>query len=130
MDLITLRAGNAAVDLAPDAGGAVTRYWLERGRVTREWLRPTPAGVLRAGAPYRAAAFPLVPYSNRIRAGRFSFRGRGVVEPLNRPPERHAIHGHGWQARPRRHGSTIGIGPGRGRGPITPRSGSRCRRPT
>lgn len=99
MDLITLRAGNAAVDLAPDAGGAVTRYWLERGRVTREWLRPTPAGVLRAGAPYRAAAFPLVPYSNRIRAGRFSFRGRGVVEPLNRPPERHAIHGHGWQAR-------------------------------
>ena len=98
MDLITLRAGDAAVELAPGAGGAVTRYWLARGAVTREWLRPTPARALRAGNPYRAAAFPLVPYSNRIRAGRFSFRGRAVVEPLNRPPERHAIHGHGWQA--------------------------------
>ena len=99
MDLITLRAGDAAVELAPEAGGAVTRYWLARGSVTREWLRPTPAGGVRPGAPYRAAAFPLVPYSNRIRAGRFSFRGRAVVEPLNWPPEHHAIHGHGWQAR-------------------------------
>jgi aldose 1-epimerase len=99
MDLITLRAGDAAVELAPEAGGAVTRYWLERGAVTREWLRQTPPGALRTGNPYQAAAFPLVPYSNRIRAGRFSFRGRTVVEPLNRPPERHAIHGHGWQAR-------------------------------
>jgi aldose 1-epimerase len=92
-------AGDAALELAPEAGGSVTRYWIERGPVTREWLRPTPAGALRAGHPYLAAAFPLVPYSNRIRAGRFSFRGRSVVEPLNRPPERHAIHGHGWQAR-------------------------------
>ena len=99
MDLITLRAGDAAVELAPEAGGSVTRYWIERGPVTREWLRPTPAGAFRAGHPELAAAFPLVPYSNRIRAGRFSFRGRSVVEPLNRPPERHAIHGHGWQAR-------------------------------
>lgn len=99
MDLITLRAGDAAIELAPEAGGAVTRYWLERGAVTREWLRPTPAGALRAGNPYQTAAFPLVPYSNRIRAGRFRFRDRVVVEPLNRPPERHTIHGHGWQAR-------------------------------
>ncbi|HEY7433516.1 MAG TPA: aldose 1-epimerase [Methylomirabilota bacterium] len=99
MDLITLRADDAALELAPEAGGAVTRYWLERGAVTREWLRPTPAGALRAGNVYQAAAFPLVPYSNRIRAGRFSFRGRAVVQPLNRPPEPHAIHGHGWQAR-------------------------------
>ena len=99
MDPITLRAGDAAVELTPEAGGAVTRYWLARGPVTRDWLRPTPAGTRRAGAPYRPAAFPLVPYSNRIRAGRFSFRGRAVVEPLNWPPERHAIHGHGWQAR-------------------------------
>ena len=99
MDPITLRAGDAAVELAPEAGGAVTRYWLARGPVTRDWLRPTPVGGRRAGASARAAAFPLVPYSNRIRAGRFSFRGRAVVEPLNWPPERHAIHGHGWQAR-------------------------------
>src|SRR5437867_6886737 len=47
---------------------------------------------------YETAAFPLVPYSNRIRDGRFLFRGRAVALPLNPPPERHSIHGHGWQA--------------------------------
>jgi len=98
MELVTLRSGDAAVQLAPAAGGAVTRYWSEGGGMTREWLRPTPAEAFAEGSPYRAAAFPLIPYSNRIREGRFSFRGRSVVQPLNRPPERHCIHGHGWQA--------------------------------
>jgi aldose 1-epimerase len=95
MDILTLRAGEASVQLQPAAGGAITRYWQERGGVTWEWLRPPPP---RHGAFRLAAAFPLVPYSNRIREGRFSFRGRSVVLPLNFPPERHSIHGEGWQA--------------------------------
>ena len=65
-------------------GGAVARYWLERGarrgsgcarRRRRRCARPS----------LQTAAFPLVPYSNRIRAGRFTFRGRAVALPLNRP---------------------------------------------
>lgn len=98
MEIITLRAGEAAVQLAPAAGGAVTRYWHERGGAAREWLQPVPPGSLRVGRARPAAAFPLVPYSNRIRGGRFSFRGRVVALPLNFPPERHSIHGQGWQA--------------------------------
>src|SRR5512144_862229 len=98
MEPITLRADGAGLTLAPAAGGAVARYWLVRDGATREWLRPMPAGAVCDGDPYRSAAFPLIPYSNRIQAGRFAFRGRAVVLPLNRPPERHAIHGHGWQA--------------------------------
>jgi aldose 1-epimerase len=98
MDLVTLRAGGAALRLAPAAGGTVARYWLERGARVWEWLRASPAEAIRDGDPYLASAFPLVPYSNRIREGRFSFRGRSIRQPLNRPPERHAIHGHGWQA--------------------------------
>jgi aldose 1-epimerase len=57
-----------------------------------------PAEAVRDHHPDLAAAFPLVPYSNRIREGRFTFRGHAVALPLNRPPERHAIHGHGWQS--------------------------------
>ena len=95
MDLVTLRAGETSLQLAPAAGGAVTRYWRERGGVAREWLQPA---ALLGGGTGRPAAFPLVPYSNRIRGGRFSFRGRTVQLPLNFPPERHSIHGHGWQA--------------------------------
>src|SRR5260370_12406805 len=98
MELITLRAEGAGITVAAAVGGAVTRYWLERDGPTWEWLRPTPPEALCAAFPYRTAAFPLVPYSNRIREGRFAFRGRAVTLPLNRPPERHAIHGHGWQS--------------------------------
>jgi aldose 1-epimerase len=94
MDIITLRAGKASVQLAPAAGGAITRYWHERDGATWEWLRPPPP---RPGIFGGAAAFALVPYSNRIRDGRFSFRGRPVALPLNFPAERHSIHGHGWQ---------------------------------
>jgi aldose 1-epimerase len=97
MELITLRAGGAAVALAPALGGAVTRYWTEDGRGPHDWLRPTPADALARGDPYELAAFPLVPFSNRIRAGAFRFEGRRVRLPLNRPGEPHAIHGHGWQ---------------------------------
>ena len=95
MDLITLRAGGAGLLLAPAAGGAVARYWIDdRGRpldLLRPWTAPGQ------GDRFQAAAFPLVPYSNRIRAGRFSFQGRELALPLNRPPERHSIHGQGWQ---------------------------------
>lgn len=95
-DTITLQAGDASVQLAPAAGGAITRYWHERGGATRQWLRPPPPDPVRGASP--AAAFPLVPYSNRIRNGRFTFRGRTVQLPLNFPPEHHSIHGQGWQS--------------------------------
>jgi aldose 1-epimerase len=86
--------------LVPAAGGAVARYWLEReDDAAWDWLRPALVGALDGGDPYEvAAAFPLVPYSNRIRDGRFRFDGREVALPRNRADERHAIHGHGWQA--------------------------------
>jgi aldose 1-epimerase len=98
MDVITLRAGDCGLQLAPEAGGMVTRYWLERGARTREWLRPASGAARARRDGYEASAFPLVPYSNRIRAGRFRFGDRDVALPLNRPPERHSIHGQGWQA--------------------------------
>ena len=96
MDLITLRAGGAGLVLAPAAGGSVLRYWIDRGPASLDLLRPSATS--QPADPFESAAFALVPYSNRIRAGRFPFRGRAVRLPLNRPPERHSIHGLGWQA--------------------------------
>src|SRR5262245_49500264 len=95
MDLITLRAAGAGLVLVPEAGGSLARYWIERRGTAWDLLRPWRAP--RADEVFESAGFALVPYSNRIRAGRFSFEGREVVLPLNRPPERHSIHGLGWQ---------------------------------
>src|SRR5438094_8613812 len=99
VDLITLRADRAGLVLAPAAGGSVVRYWIDGDASSLDLLRPWTAP--REGDPFEAAAFPLVPYSNRLREGRFSFQGRRVALPLTRPPEHHSVHGQGRQpARP------------------------------
>ena len=95
---ITLRGHGVALTLAPGLGGAVLRYGDGDGATGRQWLRPALADALAIQDPYGAAAFPLVPYSNRIRHGRFVFQDRAVTLPPNRPPAPHSIHGHGWQA--------------------------------
>jgi aldose 1-epimerase len=43
-----------------------------------------------------AASFPLVPYVNRIRDGRFDFRGREVRLAPNMPGDPSPLHGQGW----------------------------------
>jgi aldose 1-epimerase len=98
MHFITLHAGDASAVLAPAIGGAILRYSSHRGDSTIDWLRSTTAEAFLGADPYHTAGFPLVPYSNRIREGRFTFRGRAVALPPNSPPARHSIHGHGWQA--------------------------------
>jgi aldose 1-epimerase len=44
------------------------------------------------------ACFPLVPYANRIAAGRFSFAGREVGLRRNWDRDPHPLHGQGWRA--------------------------------
>jgi aldose 1-epimerase len=49
-------------------------------------------------SPTALACFPLVPFVNRIRDGRFSFRGRRVTLARNLLPDPSPLHGQGWQA--------------------------------
>ncbi len=96
MELIALRAGDTRLTVAPAAGGSIARFWTEHPGRAIEWMRPTPAAALTKRAPLDLGCFPLVPYSGRIRNGRFRFQDRDVVLPLNFLPEAHSIHGHGW----------------------------------
>src|SRR5499433_3729783 len=43
MDLITLPDGGAGLVLAPEAGGSVARYWIERGGTAWDLLSTEPA---------------------------------------------------------------------------------------
>jgi aldose 1-epimerase len=43
-------------------------------------------------------SFPLVPYSNRIRGGRFTFRGREVSIARNMASDPSPLHGQAWLA--------------------------------
>ena len=93
MDRIALRAEDLKLEVVPHAGGIVSAFWSETPAGRFEWFR-SGAG----GDALSAACFPLVPYSNRIRHGRFRFGGQAFTLPLNFGDHPHSIHGHGWKA--------------------------------
>lgn len=97
-DIVALTSDAARLEVCPDAGASVARYQTMADGKPVEWLRSASAETLRQGDPLGMSCFPLVPFSNRIRRGRFEFQGRQVTLPLNRSDMPHTIHGHGWQA--------------------------------
>ncbi len=91
MTVLSLRAGRLAVDLAPAAGGSITRFATEIAGATFDLLRPADAAAM--------ACYTLVPFSNRIANGRLVVDGEEFVLEPNWPGQRHPMHGDGW-ARP------------------------------
>ncbi len=92
-DLVGLSAGNLELSIAPSKGGSIANFhWVEGQRRTpllRECNTP-PENALAS------ASFPLVPYVNRIREGKFHFRGREVKIEPNMPGDPSPLHGQGW----------------------------------
>lgn len=87
--MIELRCGATELVLAPEVGGGIAA-WRFAGQ---DVMRPAPSG---ARDPLDLASFPLVPWSNRIRDGRFVFAGREVRVPPTHGDRRNTIHGQGW----------------------------------
>ena len=79
--------------LAPELGGSIATCAYDGQDILR---RATPEGL--AGNDAREmACFPLVPFSNRIELGRFSFGGREITLPRNMGDHPHPLHGQGWR---------------------------------
>ncbi|MEC8939471.1 MAG: aldose 1-epimerase, partial [SAR324 cluster bacterium] len=95
--IITLRSRNAKLAIIPEVGACITRYCLKTEEQVLELMRPATQAGLSAADPSGMGCFPLIPFSNRICNGRFSFHGRQIKMPPNFPPEIHTIHGHGWK---------------------------------
>lgn len=85
--------GPAEVEVSAQGGCILCYRWKIASGVV-DWLRPAPDSA--APAPTDTGCFPLVPYSNRIRDGRFSFQGRRYRLARNFGDSPHSIHGHGW----------------------------------
>jgi aldose 1-epimerase len=87
---VVLHTARARVEILPALGGALGRFVWDGRDVTR----PTPAGTTDA---LGSGGFPLVPFCNRIRDGRFGFGGRAVALSPNLGDHPHALHGQGWR---------------------------------
>ena len=96
--ILNLRSGNTLLANMPEVGGCITRYCLKTEEQVLELMRPTTQAGLSAKDPLEMCCFPLIPFSNRIHNGRFSFQGKQIKMPPNFPPEVHTIHGQGWKA--------------------------------
>ena len=88
---IVLASGDWQAWVRPGMGGLIAG--LEHGGVPV--LRRMPDGSTN---PLDAACFPMVPWCNRIANARFGWAGKAIALAPNFLPERHAIHGHGWQS--------------------------------
>lgn len=96
--ILSLAAGDMALDLCPELGGSIASLrWLHPKRGWIDLLRPTAAASLASRDIEGVGCFPLIPFSNRLRKGRFEFDGREIVLPINAGGP-HAEHGHGWQS--------------------------------
>jgi len=95
-DAVLLASGDLHVELWPSIGGCVAGFsWQRAGRRVELMRRATPRGLLERDGR-ELASFPLFPFSNRVKDGRFAFQGRQVELARNTPPD-HPIHGHVWQ---------------------------------
>ncbi len=92
-DRLTLTQGDHELELCPKGGGCITAFRY-RGL---DVMRCATEDYWPKFEPRESGSFPLVPYSNRIADGRFTYDDRTYRLPINMPPEPHAIHGDGWQ---------------------------------
>lgn len=90
---LQLTSGDALLTLVPDAGGAIAGWRVGEQAMLHE------SGVAAGPGwdPLVMASFPLVPFSNRIGHGIFSWGGRDYRLPPSVLPDRHPIHGVGWR---------------------------------
>lgn len=93
--MLSLASATDRCDLLPDIGGCIGS-WIVRGQPL---LRAAGAAAIARRDPLGTASFPLLPYSNRIGDGRFSWNGARVELERNFAPEPHAVHGVGYRRR-------------------------------
>lgn len=81
------------MELSPSIGGAISAFEWVDGASSRPILRECHSPLEKV---LDAANFPLVPFANRVRGGRFAFRGREVRLQANMAGDPCPLHGQGW----------------------------------
>ncbi|SMH59675.1 aldose 1-epimerase [Azospirillum agricola] len=94
-DMVALRHGAMECLLAPGCGGSIAAWRRSGPDGTIDLFRPASEAAMAGDFAPDMACFPLIPFSNRVAGGRFTFQGRRVEMPTD-PGSPHRIHGHGW----------------------------------
>lgn len=94
MEQVVLHSGNMELTLNPSVGGSISGFeWVDDDDRRQPLMRGCNN---RSVNVLEAASFPLVPFVNRVRRSRFTFRGREVTLAPNMAGDPSVLHGHGW----------------------------------
>ena len=93
-ETVTIAAGRLSATVVPSVGGGLARFDRVDGTKVTPVLRPWPNE--GTDDPNRLASYPLVPWSNRISGGGFTFGGKFRALAANMAGEPCPIHGNGW----------------------------------
>ncbi len=85
----SLNADSWQIDIDSNNGSLFQRCHYLNQEVFRDFKTAQPP---QSGAGH----FPLLPYSNRIKDGRFKFQNQSVILPDTLSGHKHALHGYGW----------------------------------
>ena len=92
---LVLASGPHVIEVAPQAGGRITRFATQDERGVQEWLAPVTLASWPCDAWPKGGSYPLVPFSNRVRDSRFPAPDGSMVELATFPGMPHALHGFG-----------------------------------
>jgi aldose 1-epimerase len=92
--LIKISSGKSQCVIKPQLGASVVQWSIG----DQDMLRRSDNEGIQGDDPRKLASFPLVPFSNRIGFGRFTWAEENLQLEPNFLPEPHAIHGTGWRA--------------------------------
>jgi aldose 1-epimerase len=92
--LVKISNGESHCLIKPQLGASIVQWTVGN----QDMLRRSDDKGLQGDDPRNLASFPLVPFSNRIGFGRFTWAGEDMQLDANFLPEPHAIHGTGWRA--------------------------------
>ncbi|MBI3711957.1 MAG: aldose 1-epimerase [Burkholderiales bacterium] len=98
MKILHCRYGDLYLGVVPQLGAALSYFYRLVEGQREDILRPASPAALAQREVCGTASFPLLPFCNRIRDGRFEFNGQRYQLAANLPPSAHAIHGVGWQS--------------------------------
>ncbi len=87
--MIELKNGALNLGVDPSLGASISHFRWNDTPILRE----TPEAAVQARDGRAYSAFPLIPFSNRIRAARFSFGGQHYLIARDAEDPRHALHG-------------------------------------
>lgn len=94
MTPVVLEGFGYRLAVAPQFGGNLLgACWRSDDGSEVALLRACDPAMLRPGAPSPVGCFPMVPFANRIDAGRFRFAGEAFQLTVDRPEEHVAVHG-------------------------------------